>query len=127
MPNSPETNLLDLGVWMSLQSLVEACHHKSYTIHPDELDKSVCKAWAGINGYTKFNEVSNKWKEVLALIIADDGGNAKVEQCRTAEDKKTILPPILDAIEMDDDLESVVVIDDESDTDDDDDNDGDDD
>ena len=57
------------------------------------------------SGYAKFKEVDNRWKEVLALIIKDDGGNALVESCRTMEDKQEVLPPIFAEIEMNDDLD----------------------
>ena len=92
VPQSPETNLLDLGVWMSLQSLVERIHR--FTLWtPDLLHISVMKAWTVYNGYTKFRRVNQRWKEVLALIIEDKGGNEKVEQCRTKLTKLEHLPP----------------------------------
>ena len=40
VPQSPETNMLDLGVWMSLQSMVEKAHRKNVMQH-DELSKTV--------------------------------------------------------------------------------------
>ena len=95
---SPETNLLDLGIWMSFQSLVERMH-QFLVIKPDVLDKTVCKAWMVFNGFDKFARVDKRWKEVLALIIEDKGGNDKVEQCRNKLSKLERLTPIMAATE----------------------------
>ena len=71
------------------------------------------KAWMVYAAYDKFARVNKRWKEVLALIIEDKGGNDKVEQCRSKLSKLERLPPIMDAVEMDDDLDSLVSEDDE--------------
>ena len=44
VPRSPYTNLLDLGVWCSLQSHVEKCHYMKRT-DVDALVNSVNQAW----------------------------------------------------------------------------------
>ena len=84
VPNSPETNMLDLGIWMNLQNIVEKVHkaNNTGTSDPDDLDESVMKAWNVFGGTLKMREVANRWKLVLDLIIADNGGNDKVESCR---------------------------------------------
>ena len=82
VPNSPETNMLDLGVWMSFQNLIEKIHTKENRRDSDTLSESVCKAWIAFNGFAKLKEVSERWKLVLDLILADNGGNNKVENCR---------------------------------------------
>ena len=43
-PNSPEFNVLDVGVWMSIQSRVDKLH-RSLREDPEVLYKTVCKAW----------------------------------------------------------------------------------
>ena len=47
VPNSPETNMLDLGVWMALQSKVEFIH-KGKVIQSNELSNSVHQAFSEI-------------------------------------------------------------------------------
>ena len=111
---SPETNMLDLGVWMSFQSLVERLHQFSI-MEADHLHLSVKKAWMIYSGFVKLNEVHERWKEVMALIIQDKGGNELVDKYRNSEDRKKYLPPIMAAIEMEEDLDSVCDIEDEVD------------
>ena len=43
-PNSPEFNVLDVGVWMSIQSRVDKLH-RSLREDPVVLYETVCKAW----------------------------------------------------------------------------------
>ena len=111
---SPETNMLDLGIWMSFQSLVERLHQFSI-MEADHLHSSVKKAWMIYSGFVKLNEVHERWKEVMALIIQDKGGNELVDKYRNSEDRKKYLPPIMAAIEMEEDLDSVCDIEDEVD------------
>ena len=40
IPNSPETNLLDLGAWMALQSIEEK-HHRLLIMYKDVLAKTI--------------------------------------------------------------------------------------
>ena len=44
VPRSPKTNMLDLGIWMSIQAKVEKMHHMKQCYH-DALAKSVETAW----------------------------------------------------------------------------------
>ena len=71
--NSPELNLLDLGIWMAIQSIVEK-FHRNKVVTKDALSRSV---------YNAFNEIDNKilakvherWVKVLDLIVKGDGSN----------------------------------------------------
>ena len=81
--NSPGTNLLDLGVWMTFQHMVERIHkERNCCLEPFALYDSAVRAWNAMVGLIKFEEVAEQWKLVLKLIIADNGGNDKVESCR---------------------------------------------
>ena len=66
VPNSPETNTLDLGVWMTLQSLVESIH-RGKVMQSDELSKSVHQAFSHISEGI-LASVYERWKLVLHLI-----------------------------------------------------------
>ena len=77
IPNSPETNLLDLGVWRSLQSLVEKLSFR-YRYDPDVLSQTVFRAWDNSSS-SAVEEVYKGWELVLKLILLDTGGNRYVE------------------------------------------------
>ena len=71
------TNLLDLGAWMALQSIVEKKHHllmkeKNSLAKTVEIDVA-CLPEGVLDGIHK------RWKKVLNLIIEDEGNNDKVE------------------------------------------------
>ena len=80
IPNSPETNLLDLGVWRSLQSHVERIDYR-YRQDADVLAKTVKKAWQEFSPET-IRKVYERWIRVLDLIKVGDGGNRFVEAVR---------------------------------------------
>ncbi len=44
VPQSPETNMLDLGIWMSIQAAMTRVHYKRRCSH-DALARSVVDAW----------------------------------------------------------------------------------
>jgi hypothetical protein len=67
--------MLDLGVWMSLQSAGRRCHH-------DALAKSVEDAWNGYMSQEAFHNGHKRLRFVLACIVEDDGGNRLVEPKR---------------------------------------------
>jgi hypothetical protein len=77
-PKIPETNMLDLGVCMSIQSAVmkvdygRRCHH-------DALAKSVEDAWNGYLSQEAFYNVLKRLRVVLSCIVEDNGGNRLVE------------------------------------------------
>ena len=81
VPWSPETNLLDLGIWSSLQSLVE----KTYLGQRSDklsLDENVQKAWNNYMSADIFKKVFDRWKKVLQIIIDDKGGNKNIDNHR---------------------------------------------
>jgi len=80
VPNSPETNLLDLGVWRTIQSLVEKVHRQK-VMQADILCKSVDEAWESFDS-EKISKVATRWVKVLRLIIKGNGTNDLVESER---------------------------------------------
>ena len=82
IPRSPFTNLLDLGVWCSLQSRVEKQHYQKQTdVHA--LAKSVMDTWNNDKNLT--HVISQVWKRlrnVLALIVEGGGGNDLVVETK---------------------------------------------
>jgi sentrin-specific protease 1 len=80
VPNSPETNLLDLGVWRALQSLVEILSFRERH-DPEVLASTVYKAWNDFRSEA-INKVYKRWELVLDLILLDNGGNRFVESFR---------------------------------------------
>ena len=81
IPRSPETNLLDLGLWRSVQSSVEKEHVKK-TYHPDSLTRSVKRAWDERLNPIVFSRVADRLLKVLDLIVKDGGDNNLVESER---------------------------------------------
>jgi hypothetical protein len=81
IPRSPETNILDLGVWCSLQSAVEKAHRNLTTSCLAALHRSVERAWISFNS-EKITKVYQRWKKVLDLIIVDHGDNKLVDSHR---------------------------------------------
>ena len=81
IPRSPETNMLDLGVWMSIQSAVIKAH-RNRRCHPDALAKSITDAWEHHLSLKAFENVFARLRVVLRCIVDDDGGNQLVESKR---------------------------------------------
>ena len=81
VPRSPETNMLDLGVWMSIQSAVQRVHHMR-RCHHDALAASVHDAWESYLSPKAFYNVHNRLRVVLRCILDDRGGNRLVETKR---------------------------------------------
>ncbi len=77
---SPETNVLDLGLWRSVQSWVEE-KHKNKAMLVDALAASAIEAWHHLPEETIFN-VFGKVPQVLRIIVEDDGRNDRVEERR---------------------------------------------
>ena len=94
VPNSPETNMLDLGVWMALQSLVEKLH-LGKVMQSDELTRTVFDSFARISEDI-FTRVYERWQHTLRLIISGKGTNEVVEEDRGKE-KSLILPTVPDS------------------------------
>ncbi len=78
VPRSPETNLLDLGIWISIQSAVEK-EHTFKVYDADALARSVERAWNERLNPDVFGRVYDHLLKVLALILEDNGGNDLVE------------------------------------------------
>ena len=79
-PRSPATNMLDLGVWMALQNVVEKLHFKK-RMELTSLCNTVEDAWDELES-VKLTNVFTRWKMVLDLIIEDNGGDRLVEARR---------------------------------------------
>jgi len=81
VPRSPETNVLDLGVWMSLQSSVEKEHHGK-KCDADALDSTVMRVWDAVASVDAFQNVFGKLPTIYANIKNNQGGNDTVEANR---------------------------------------------
>ncbi|KAG7351610.1 hypothetical protein IV203_010970 [Nitzschia inconspicua] len=105
---SPETNMLDLGIWMSIQAVVTRFHHRRGS-HPDALARSVENAWNNCLSPSAFQDFHERLKIVLHCIVDDNGGNSLVERkggklfrdCMTLEivdddNNEDLEPPIHD-------------------------------
>ena len=79
VPRSPETNVLDLGIWMSLQSAVEK-EHRGQKNDANALDKTVMKVWANVA--EAFLNVFGKLPVICNNIKRSRGGNNLVETRR---------------------------------------------
>ena len=69
LPNSPDTNILDLGFFRAIQSFNDDC-----PANEEELIKSVEKAY-GEYPFCKLNRVWLTLQSCLNMIIENDGGN----------------------------------------------------
>jgi hypothetical protein len=78
VPQSPETNMLDLGAWMSIQHVVEQLHC-NHVMNERVLSETVLEAFDKFDGYTKLGAIARRWELVLDLILDDDGDNNLVE------------------------------------------------
>ena len=79
-PRTPESNMLDLGIWMHLQSLVEEKHFGK-RVHAESLWKTMQSAWDLISAQALTN-VYARWIKVLDLIIEGEGSSHLVEKKR---------------------------------------------
>ena len=94
VPYSPETNMLDLGVWVALQSFTEHLHKKR-VMHADVLSQSVYEAYQKIDA-SIFSKVYQRWRLVLKLIKAGRGTNNLVEAHRGLKINLAQLPEVPD-------------------------------
>ena len=72
--------MLDLGVWMAMQSVVEK-EHFGQVKNPDALWWTMERAWEMLVP-KKLNNIYERWKLILELIIEDEGGNHLIESKR---------------------------------------------
>ena len=91
-PNSPDTNILDLGFFRAIQSFNDDC-----PANEEELIKSVEKAY-GEYPYHKLNRVWLTLQSCLNMIIENDGGNDyKIPHLgKESLDRRGLLPGVLD-------------------------------
>ena len=81
IPRSPYTNVLDLGVWMSLQAAVERQHYLK-RCNANALVNSVMMTWKEGKLDHSISKVFKRLKPVLCNIIEAKGGNDFVEMKR---------------------------------------------
>jgi hypothetical protein len=80
---SPETNLLDLGIWRSIQLAIEQEHRfKVYDQCQDALACSFERAWNQRLYADIFTQVYESLLKVLQLIVLDNGNNNMMEERR---------------------------------------------
>ena len=92
VPRSPFTNLLDLGVWCSLQSQVEH-EHLGMRKDAEALCNTVFRTWE--NSTTLQTVIENVWgrlRNVMVLLEAGNGGNDLVETKRGKSHRDLELP-----------------------------------
>ena len=81
VPNSPEIYMLDLGAWMTIQSVVEELHRQRL-MNENALADTVMQAFEEFDGHTKLAVIAARWELVLDLIIEGKGGNDLVKTKR---------------------------------------------
>jgi hypothetical protein len=74
-------NLLDLGIWCSLQSFVEKMH-RGHRSDAAALARTIEKTWTDEYDSEVFKKVYARGQKVLQLVIDDNGGNTKVDSHR---------------------------------------------
>ena len=91
-PNSPDTNILDLGFFRAIQSFNNDC-----PANEDKLIKSVEKAF-GEYPFCKLNCVWLTLQSCLNMIFENDGGNDyKIPHMgKEVMERRGLLPPVLD-------------------------------
>ena len=91
-PNSPDTNILDLGFFRAIQSFNDDCPANEV-----ELINSAEKAY-GEYPYCKLNRVWLTLQSCLNMIIENDGGNDYkiLHMGKESLDRRGFLPPVLD-------------------------------
>ena len=91
-PNSPDTNILDLGFFRAIQSFNDHC-----SANEEELIKSVEKAY-GEYPWQKLNHVWLTLQSCLNMIIENDGGNDyKIPHMgKESMERRGLLPRVLD-------------------------------
>lgn len=88
--------MLDLGAWMSIQSLVET-KHRSLVMRNDVLADTVEEAFNELSSDV-LGRVHNRWLKVLDLIIAKGGENTNIDKFRG---KKEIRLPLINELAFD--------------------------
>ena len=91
-PNSPETNMLDLGAWRSIQSIVEH-EHRGKAPTANQLSNTVMEAFDRLDS-TTLTKINDRWEKVMELIIAGDGSNEFVEKNHGLTSTLHLLPKL---------------------------------
>ena len=95
--------MLDLGVWMALQSKVKSIH-RGKVMQSDELSKSVHQAFDEISEGI-LGRVYDRWKMVLHLIRSGRGPNEVTKEHRGKLNRSLLdvdkLPAIPDTVKLD--------------------------
>ena len=91
-PNSPDTNILNLGFFRAIQLFNDDC-----PANEEELIKSVEKAY-GEYPYRKLNRVWLTLQSCLNMIIEKDGGNDYkiLHMGKESMERRVLLPKVLD-------------------------------
>lgn len=84
-PRSPDSNLLDLGIWCGLQSCVEKMHRKKTKSAANALARTIEAAWHSYDSFESFKNVYERWQKVLRLTINSNGDNALSDSARRKE------------------------------------------
>ena len=92
LPNSPDTNILDLGFFRAIQSFNDDC-----PANEEELIKSVEKAY-GEYPLHKLNHVWLTLQSCFNMIIENDGGNDYIilHMGKESMERRGLLPQVLD-------------------------------
>ena len=111
IPRSPFTNVLDLGVWMSIQSIVERRHYLKRAT-TKALVNTVKQTWDGSNLDSVLLKVFDRLKVVLCNLLRDKGWNSMVEENRGMKHRgikiETVLKEIQSGKDAIDDLQNFV-------------------
>ena len=81
VPNSPDTNVLDLGIWMSLQSAVEKCQRLRRG-DKEALHASVMKVLDEVASEEAFKKVFDRLAKNYEIIKKTNGDNNLIEEFR---------------------------------------------
>jgi hypothetical protein len=93
VPNSPETNLLDLGFWATHQALVEWLHRLN-RMEAGALSRTVRDAFLLVDK-SKLKSIYDHWELVLELMIVGKGTNDLVES------RRGLTKSLLEKVELD--------------------------
>ena len=115
VPRSPYTNVLDLGVWCALQSIVEK-QHRGKRCQASALVETVADVWRTTEISRILTNVFDRMKKVLVLIVEAEGKNDLVETKRGKRFRsldRWHLPPLESAAAAIDDEADAAHIDDD--------------
>ena len=92
LPNTPDTNILDLGFFRAIQSFNDDC-----PANEEELIKSVEKAYSEYP-WCKLNHVWLTLQSCFNMIIENDGGNDYkiLHMGKESKERRGLLPWVLD-------------------------------